>query len=261
MSTSSRCRRRLPAVVAAVAVALLALSPGVSQASQVSGPGTSPTPPTMRAAPPAVVTPTPEPRHRVITTYVHRVRTRDPVVFLTVDDGWTRDPAFLALVRRQHLPVTVFLTNAASSRGRDGYFQQLQSAGAVIENHTLTHADLTLVSAAERTRQICSPEGLDHLLFGTRPTLLRPPFGATSAAVLATAESCGIRAVVGWDAVMPAQGDLQTWFGSPTLHAGDIVLMHFQPGMVGQVLRLERIAAAAHLRFALLENYLDHPVS
>ncbi len=253
-------RRRSPALVAAVACALLALSPGVSQASQATGPGTAPAQsPTLRAAPPAVVAPTP--RHRVITTYVHRVRTRDRVVFLTVDDGWTRDPAFLALVRRQHLPLTVFLTNAASSRGREGYFRQLQAAGAVIENHTLTHRDLTLVSPTERVRQICAAQVLDHQLFGTRPTLLRPPFGATGAAVIAAAESCGIRAVVGWDAVMPAQGTLQTWFGSPTLHAGDIVLMHFQPGMVGQVLRLERIVAAAHLRFALLENYLDGAVS
>jgi peptidoglycan/xylan/chitin deacetylase (PgdA/CDA1 family) len=197
----------------------------------------------------------------VITSYVHRVVTQDRVVFLTIDDGWTRDAAFLALVRRQHLPVTVFLTNAATSRGRQGYFQQLQAAGAVIENHTLTHRDLTTVSAAERSRQVCAAQDLDTRLFGTRPTLMRPPFGATSTAVIETARSCGVRAVIGWDAVMPAHGELQTWFGSPTLHAGDIVLMHFQPGMVGQVLKLERIATAAHLHFALLENYLDAGVS
>jgi hypothetical protein len=37
--------------------------------------------------------------------------------------------------------------------------------------------------------------------------------------------------------------------------------MHFLPGMTGQVLRLERLVAAAHLRFALLEDYLDGNVS
>jgi peptidoglycan/xylan/chitin deacetylase (PgdA/CDA1 family) len=144
--------------------------------------------------------------HPVVRTYVHRVRTRDRVVFLTVDDGWTRDPAFLALVRRQHLPVTVFVTNAATSHGRQGYFQQLHAAGAVIENHTLTHRDLTKVGSSERTRQVCAAQALDERLFGTRPTLMRPPFGATSPEVLGSARACGIRAVVGWDAVMPEKG-------------------------------------------------------
>ena len=260
MTGSPRSRRRPVALALAAACALLALSPVSSRAEPAPRPGRAPVPaPSLRGTPPVVVAP--RPRHRVITAYVHRVTTRDRVVLLTVDDGWTRDPAFLALVRRQHLPVTVFLTSAATSQGREGYFRQLQAAGAVIENHTLTHRDLTAVSATERSRQVCAAQDLDDRLFGTRPTLLRPPFGATSDAVIATAKACGIRAVVGWDAVMPAHGTLQTWFGTPTLHAGDIVLMHFQPGMVGQVLQLEKIAAAAHVRFALLENYLDGAVS
>jgi peptidoglycan/xylan/chitin deacetylase (PgdA/CDA1 family) len=253
-------RRRPVVLVLAAACALLAISPVASQAAPAPRPGGSPVAsPSTRGTPPAVVTPTRH--HRVISTYVHRVATRDRVVFLTIDDGWTRDAAFLSLVRRQHLPVTVFLTNAATSRGREGYFQQLQAAGAVIENHTLTHRDLTAVPTTERSRQVCAAQDLDDRLFGTRPTLMRPPFGATSDAVIATATACGIRAVIGWDAVMPAHGPLQTWSGTPTLHPGDIVLMHFHSGMVGQVLRLEKLAAAAHLRFALLEDYLDGAVS
>jgi peptidoglycan/xylan/chitin deacetylase (PgdA/CDA1 family) len=261
MLNDSRSRPRSAALVTAAVCVLLAVCPGVSRATQTPDPGTGfVQPPTVRDAP-LVPEPPPPPRHPVVPTYVHRVVTRDRVVFLTIDDGWIRDEAFLALVRRQHLPVTVFLPNAATSHGHQGYFQRLHAAGAVIENHTLTHRDLTAVSATERIRQVCAAQDLDTRLFGTRPTLLRPPFGARSAAVMAAAGSCGIRAVVGWDAVMPAQGTLQTWYGSPTLHAGDIVLMHFHSGMVGQVLKLERIAAAAHLRFALLEDYLDGAVS
>jgi len=177
-------------------------------------------------------------------------------VFLTIDDGVFQDPAFLALAKRQHLRFTVFLTNSMAGGKRAAYFKALQRAGAVIEDHTLTHPWLTRVSASERRRQICQAAQDDKLVFGRRAQLLRPPYGDHNAAVMAAAKACGMHAVVGWDAVMPKSGQLQTWFGKPVLHPGDIVLMHFLPGMTGQVQRLEALLAAQHLRLDLLENYL-----
>lgn len=191
-----------------------------------------------------------------VTHYVQRIATRDRVVFLTIDDGVVEDPAFLALVRRQHLRFTVFLTNSMATGKRAAYFHELQRAGAVIEDHTLTHPYLTRISASARTRQVCQAARDDKLVFGRRAQLLRPPYGAWNAAVLSTAKACGLHAVVGWDAVMPHTGQLQTWFGKPVLRPGDIVLMHFLHGMTGQVLRLEALVKAQHLRLALLEDYL-----
>ncbi len=197
----------------------------------------------------------PHPRPPV-RTYVQHVVTRDRVVFLTIDDGIVRDPAFLALVRREHLPVTVFITDSVLSGTHAAYFRALQAAGAVIENHTVSHADLTKVGPAERTHQICDAQAKDRRIFGEAPTLLRPPYGAVSSAVISTALGCGLHAVIGWDAVMPESGPLQTWNGHQALHPGDIVLMHFLDGLTGQVQRLQRLARAQHLRFALLENYV-----
>jgi peptidoglycan/xylan/chitin deacetylase (PgdA/CDA1 family) len=196
------------------------------------------------------------PSSAFVPTYVQRIKTRDRVVFLTIDDGVFEDPAFLALVRRQHLRFTVFLTNSEAGGKRAGYFAALQHAGAVIEDHTLTHPYLTRLSASARTHEVCTAARDDKLVFGRRAQLLRPPYGSWNAAVLATAKACGLHAVVGWDAVMPQTGQLQTWFGRPVLHPGDVVLMHFLPGMTGQVQRLEALVAAQHLRLALLEDYL-----
>lgn len=191
-----------------------------------------------------------------MTTYVQRIRTHDRVVFLTIDDGVFEDPVFLALVRRQHLRFTIFLTNSEAGGRRAAYFSALQRAGAVIEDHTLTHPRLTRLSATARSHEVWAAARDDRVVFGRRAQLLRPPYGSWNAAVLATAKACGLHAVVGWDAVMPQTGRLQTWFGRPVLHPGDIVLMHFLPGMTGQVRRLEAILAAQHLRLALLEDYL-----
>jgi peptidoglycan/xylan/chitin deacetylase (PgdA/CDA1 family) len=191
-----------------------------------------------------------------VAQYVTHVTTRDPVVFITVDDGSFRDPAFLARVRRQHLPVTVFLTNAASGGAHATYFRALQSAGAVIEDHTLKHPDLTRLTAAERRTEICGAADKDRRSFQRRPALLRPPYGHWDSAVMATARECGLHAVVGWDVVMPQSGGLQTWDGRQRLHAGDIVILHFLPGLDGQVERLLGIIRAQHLRVGQLENYV-----
>ena len=250
-------RHRHALVVPLVLLGLLA--PTAASAAAEAPVRVAPTvPPGLRHSPTTSPRPTTHPARRTafIPTYVQRVRTRDRVVFLTIDDGVFEDPAFLALVKRQHLRFTVFLTNSEAGGRRALYFQALHEAGAVIEDHTLTHPRLTGTTAAARKHEVCDAARDDKLLFGRRAELLRPPYGAWNATVLATAKACGLHAVVGWDAVMPQSGQLQTWFGRPVLHPGDIVLMHFLPGLTAQVKRLEALVTAQHLRLALLENYL-----
>jgi len=238
--------RATVAVVAAVALALLA-----APAARAEAPG-----PTPGSAAPSARPAPPRPVHPVVSRYVEHVDTRDRVVFLTVDDGVVRDPAFLDLMRRQHLPVTLFLTDSLLRGTHIGYFRALQAAGAVIENHTLTHPVLTKVAAPELRRQLCGTQRAFTALFGRTPVLMRPPYGVYDPAVISMALACGDRAVVGWDAVMPQTGQLQTWGGTGVLHSGDIVLMHFLTGLGQQVASLERLVRTEHLRFALLENYV-----
>ena len=219
-------------------------------------PGPAPAVVTVRPQPTPPPRPEPTPPAPFVDHYVQRIVTSDPVVFVTIDDGTYKDAAFLSRVRRTHLPVTVFLTNAAASGTGVSYFRSLQAAGAAIEDHTLRHPVLTRLPERVRREEICGAADRDRRAFGRRAQLLRPPYGAWDAAVLATARACGLHAVVGWDAVMPEHGGLQTWGGGGRLHPGDIVLLHFLPGLDGQIARLLATIRAQHLRVALLEDYL-----
>lgn len=246
------------ALVAAAALALPA-APTTPAAAVTAPPAPRPPAHAVRPQPaPVPVQAAPAPATTgFVDHYVQRIATSDRVVFITIDDGTYKDPAFLARVRRTHLPVSVFLTNAAAAAGHGvDYFRALQSAGAVIEDHTLHHPYLTRVSPAVRREEICGAADKDLRSFGRRAQLLRPPYGAWDASVLATAKACRLHAVVGWDAVMPERGGLQTWNGSGRLKPGDIVLLHFLPGLDGQIARLLAVIRAQHLRVALLEDYL-----
>jgi peptidoglycan/xylan/chitin deacetylase (PgdA/CDA1 family) len=250
-----RPRRRTGALLGTAAVvSTLLVAPGPAHALTPAAPAT-----VTAATGTAAVGATPAPSRVTLPRFVTRVSTRKPVVFITVDDGIVRDRAFLRLVRERHLPVTVFLTTWYAAEGPHAdYFRRLQKAGAVIENHTLSHPDLTRVGTSTLRREICTAARRIEHRFGRAPTLFRPPYGAIDSRVLRTARDCGMT-TVGWDAVMPASGGLETWNGHGALHRGDIVLFHFVPGLVPQLERVLAKARRAGLRPALLEDYVRPP--
>lgn len=170
---------------------------------------------------------------------IDHIPTERPVVFLTIDDGWDADPAFPALLRRLRVPVTLFLTDRAID-GRYAYFRSLRDAGADIEDHTLTHHLLTTLDAAGQHREICATADRYDKEFGRRPTLFRPPGGSYDAATLAEARSCGIRGIVLWRDSVQLEGRIK--YQAARLRPGDVILMHFRPGLARDFPRvLERI--------------------
>ena len=152
---------------------------------------------------------------RALPPVVHRVRTRDKVVFLTYDDGAEKDPRFVDMVRELRLPVSVFLTDSVV--GPDyGHFARLRSAGAGIQNHTLDHPALRGLPYAGQRAEICGQQEKIRSRFGIRPRLFRPPYGTYDRTTLRAAADCGLSAVVLWS--VSAQGDAPR-----RLRAGDIV--------------------------------------
>lgn len=245
----------------ALGTAALALAPLVpAPVAHADGPAA----PTTSLAQPTTIVQTSTPPGAVAARarelrYVSRVQTSKRVVFITVDDGVVRDKEFLALVRRTHLPVTVFLTLQYAGPGAHArYFRRLQAAGAVIENHTLTHPDLRRVGDRQLRREVCTAAAKEEKRFGRAPTLFRAPYGSYDDRVLRMARSCGMT-TVGWDAVMPERGPLETWNGHGRLNPGDVVLLHFVPGLVGQLRRVLAEAERRHLRVAQLEDYVHPP--
>jgi len=180
--------------------------------------------------------------------------TPDPVTFfgpsrgrafyITIDDGWFPSEPVLRLMRARHLPVTAFLISSAAGKHRR-YWRRFQAAGGVIEDHTVSHPDLTKLTIAAAMQQWAGAARALHAWFGTTPTLGRPPYGGVTRKVLDTARLAGLRTVVMWSAVM-SDGRLSTYDHRP-LRPGEIVILHWVPGLYKNLSRLLHIASARGL--------------
>ena len=91
--------------------------------------------------------------------------------------------------------------------------------------------------------------------FGTNATELRPPYGNCDIVVQKMAAKAGIKHVVMWDAIMD-DGKLTTYNGKP-LAPGDIVLMHWLPGLGQDLETLLGILKQENLGVASLSDVLD----
>ncbi|MFJ4317839.1 polysaccharide deacetylase family protein [Streptomyces lavendulae] len=181
---------------------------------------------------------------------VSHVPTRDKVVFITIDDGWTHDPEAARILLEKRLPVSLFLLPGAAAYDT-GYFTALTDQGrATVENHTVNHPDLTTLDAAGKDAEVCGAgERLAAVFGGKKPRLLRPPYGAVDDGVRAAAKACGVKALVTWTY------DFTTWSQTPPtpqLKAGDIVLLHFTPTLAADLRRALDAAKAAGLKPAAL---------
>jgi peptidoglycan/xylan/chitin deacetylase (PgdA/CDA1 family) len=168
----------------------------------------------------------------------------DRAVYITIDDGWFPSEPVLRLMHARHVPVTAFLISSAAA-GHLGYWRSFQAAGGVIEDHTISHPDLSKLSLTAATEQWAGAARALHTWFGLTPTLGRPPYGGVTRKVLDTARLAGLRKVVMWSAEM-AGGRLSTYDHRP-LRAGEIVILHWVPGLYHNLSRLLHIAAARGL--------------
>lgn len=283
----ARPRNRRGVLAVALLLGLLAVTPGGARPSDArpvastraaptpAMPGTRwppppmvpanpapPAPPTV-AEPPAVVLPPTLPglapaeltapgHDRVVS----RVRTGDPVVFLTVDDGVTKDPAVLDVLGAARVPVTLFLT-AGEITGSEPYFRRLQGVGATVQNHTVHHPRLAGLPLAAQQAELCATADRYQRDFGRRPTLVRPPYGELDQNTLAAAGRCGATAVVLWSVVVDR--GRTSYAAGARLRPGDIVLLHFTPSLAADLRVVLAQVAAAGLRVGRLEDYLAAP--
>ncbi|MEU1313648.1 polysaccharide deacetylase family protein [Streptomyces tibetensis] len=197
---------------------------------------------------------------RRLPPVVDRVATREPVVFLTYDDGAERDPRFVGLVRERRLPVSMFLTDSVVGPGY-GHFARLRAVGASIQNHTLDHPALRGLPYAGQRAEICGQQHKLRSRFGIVPRLFRPPYGTYDTTTLRAAADCGITAVVLWRASLNADGELAYARGEPGLRPGDIVSVPSAetgpPTLAERTARLLREIEARGLRVGRLEDHLE----
>ena len=168
----------------------------------------------------------------------------DRAVYITVDDGWTPSSQVLATMRKTHLPVTAFLIEQAAQRNL-AYWRAFAGAGGTIADHTVSHPNLTQLSLSGATFQWAQARLTLGRWLGTAPAMGRPPYGAFDRTVAAAAYRARLKALVGWSATVGSAG-VRTWDGKP-LAPGDIVLLHWDPGLGRQLTKLLAVIHAQHL--------------
>jgi len=170
-------------------------------------------------------------------------------VYITIDDGWTPSAQVLSIMRRTHVPVTAFLIQRAAQENL-GYWRAFAAAGGLIADHTVSHPNLTKLSLRRATAQWAKDRAALGRWFGQTPDLGRPPYGAFNRKVEVAGARGKLLALAGWSATM--SGDtVRTWDGKP-LRAGEIVILHWVPGLGGQFAALLAQISALHLHPAPL---------
>jgi peptidoglycan/xylan/chitin deacetylase (PgdA/CDA1 family) len=175
------------------------------------------------------------------------------VAFVTIDDGWTKDPDILTIMRAAHIPFTMFLTTNAIKTD-PGFFKALEGAGGIIEGHTVSHPQLPSLTYDQQRREICDNRDTLASLYGRAPGIMRAPYGLSNATTLAAAGSCGIRANVFWNEY-PVTGPVE--YQRPGgIHPGDMVLMHFDQYLKANLMSTLQAFQRDGITPALLEDYL-----
>ncbi|TDO45013.1 peptidoglycan/xylan/chitin deacetylase (PgdA/CDA1 family) [Kribbella sp. VKM Ac-2527] len=161
------------------------------------------------------------------------------VMFLSFDDGpdplWT--PKVLQVLRKYGAHATFFELGQMQG-AHPGLREQILADGNTIGSHSITHPQLTAVSAAKRHHEIFD---------GPKSKCFRPPYGATNPKVRADIRAAGMTQVL-WDI------DPRDWAkpGATAIvnnvlhhaHRGGIILMHDGGGYRGQtVAALDQILA------------------
>jgi peptidoglycan/xylan/chitin deacetylase (PgdA/CDA1 family) len=157
-----------------------------------------------------------------------RVPITDNVVFVTIDDGIEKDPAFIQMVKDFQIPITISLADTLI-RDDYAYFAQLYQTGFVsIQNHTVTHPlDMPSLSAARQLDEITGQQAKLHKEYGVTPYIFRPPGGNYNATTVNAVKQAGLKGMMLWKESMQIQ-DMQYQTAVHQLHPGDIILCHFR---------------------------------
>lgn len=188
------------------------------------------------------------------TKPLFRVPTTQRVAFLTIDDGFFRRPEALPLLKASGIRITLFLKELEAEKD-PAYFRALVAAGALVENHTITHTSLKGKPYAFQHYEICGAADKLARLFGRRPTLFRPPYGNYDQNTLRAAHDCGQQVVVYWTETVD-HGVVRYQSGD-TVGPGHMILMHFRPNYADDFVAALQAMKRSGVTPALLEDYIQ----
>ncbi len=126
-----------------------------------------------------------------------------PELALTFDDGpnpaWT--PQLVDILARHQVRATFFLIGQFAAR-QHALVQRMHAAGHLIANHTWTHPNLALTSAAHTRQELARTSTELEQITGAPIRYFRPPFGGRRPATFRIARKLGLTPVL-WNAITP----------------------------------------------------------
>lgn len=159
---------------------------------------------------------------------LYRVRTAEPLVALTFDDGpdEVTTPLILAELRRHGARATFFLIGERV-RGREPLMRRLVEEGHEVGNHFMRDRPAILLSAEERDRDLERAHGI-LARFG-EPRWGRPASGWYSAGMVAAMSrrgyQCALGSVYPFDATIPSSR-FASWHILRNVRPGAILVLH-----------------------------------
>jgi peptidoglycan/xylan/chitin deacetylase (PgdA/CDA1 family) len=165
-------------------------------------------------------------------------------IYITIDDGWTPSAQALALMHQNYLPITAFLIADAAKKNLS-YWRDFVAAGGIIGDHTVSHPYLTKLTLSKATAQWAQARTALGRWLGQTPVMGRPPYGDFDHTVEVAAARGGLTALAGWSATMSGNR-IETWNGKP-LSPGEIVILHWVPGLGKQLATLVKAIRTLHL--------------
>jgi hypothetical protein len=161
------------------------------------------------------------------TVFSH-VPLTEKVVFVSIDDGLEKEPAFIQMVKDFRVPLALELANLFISDDY-GYFEKLHATGYVsIHNHTVSHPlSMPSLSAARQLDEISGQQQILKARYGVTPYIFRPPGGNYDETTISAAGQAGLKGMMLWTEAMEIS-DMQYQTSAHRLHPGDIILCHFR---------------------------------
>ena len=180
---------------------------------------------------------------------VRRIETTDPVVFVTIDDGFTRDEAAAKFIIDHRWPITSFVM--PEPLAADVAWFENVSAG--FGTHGSRHIGMHGMRFERQRRNICDGAAYVAALTGQQPVWFRPPFGSHDDTTVEAAAACGMHAVLLWKVTVNGRV-ISTW-GGP-IRPGDIILMHYRGSLAISLEALSEELDRLGLHPADLADYL-----
>ena len=179
---------------------------------------------------------------------ISKIRTNKSVVFITIDDGATVSKDLAKIIDKKRIPITTFAMPEMLWRARDWYRAR---QNMTFENHTNTHAHMTLISRRKQRTELCWTNKLIKNMFGESPIMYRPPRGSWIEENRIAMAKCGLKYAVLWNVVID-----NTVPKNLVFRKGDIILLHYVQSLPTVLPQILEKLKKQNLKPALLRDFL-----